>query len=79
MTLFEIVKPMLIEEYYAVGAVQGLTLDEYLSLRQLELSANEIRFPGFNKYYVNKLRHLKRVSVMGILLGIGSVFLHIIR
>jgi hypothetical protein len=79
MSLFEVLKPLLVEEYYSVGAVQGLTLDEYLSLRCYELSANEIRFPGFNKHYVKKIKHMRRISIAGIFFGVGSVLLHLLR
>lgn len=58
--LFEIVKPVIRSDYYAVAVYTGITLEDYMKLRRYEFEANELRFPGYAEFYAKKIKRVKK-------------------
>ena len=72
--LMKIMKPHMIDDYNAVGAKTGISLEDYIAMRRYELSANEMKFPGFCKHYVKKIKKMQRLSFFGIIVGVILFF-----
>jgi hypothetical protein len=63
--LHKMIEPFLVEDYRALKIGPEMTLEHYLKLRKHEISANELRFPGYSEFYLNKVKRAKKWFMFG--------------
>jgi|FreactcultureFD7_1027221.scaffolds.fasta_scaffold00754_4 hypothetical protein len=67
---FNIIEPMIVDDYIHIGYKSGMELEDYRRLRHLEFAANELRFPGYMEHFTKKFKKAKRIGIFGIALGV---------
>jgi len=67
---FNLIEPMLRDDYDNVGYKSGMPIEDYRRLRHLEFAANELRFPGYMEHFTKKFKKAKRIGIFGIALGV---------
>jgi hypothetical protein len=72
LKLFNVMKPVFISEHKELNI--QMSLEDYLMLRMHELSANELRFPGYCKNLLKKIDGFFKKLVGGVLILIVGIY-----